>query len=570
MNTEHRQQKISFWHSMKTQFIAVVLLVAAVIVTLYTVMIMPGVKSNIRNIYSNYLLDLSISYGREMENAMTSNANLLNSTEDVQKILQEVNIEGAKTAYAYLVDFNGTMLYHPTAEKIGEPVENDAVKKMLKEIKGGNMPKPETVQYTFQGAKKFAACYTSEKQFILVVTADDTELLAPAVALERRGIIISGILLLIGAIAAFLFANRITRPLSKITNSVNRIAELDLRNDQVLEQYAAHQGEVGIIANAVIQMKDALTNIVQKIRQQGGQLFEASETLNSNAAKTAGNVNNVETAVNEIATSATSQAQETQGATEDIISMGTMIEDSSTQVKSMNETADVMNESGQVAKKALEELGEINQKATESINIIYEQTNTTNDSALKIKDATTLIASIADETNLLSLNASIEAARAGEAGKGFAVVAAQIQKLAEQSNGSAKQIDEIIHELLKDSENAVHTMEDVKEIMQEQNEKVKQAAEVFTKMHEGVGRSIQGMASIEEQTQKIEDARNKIVDTVQSLSAIAEENAASTQETSASMMEIGSVISDISQNAENLKNIAEVLEGSVKQFKMED
>ena len=78
-------------------------------------------------------------------------------------------------------------------------------------------------------------------------------------------------------------------------------------------------------------------------------------------------------------------------------------------------------------------------------------------------------------------------------------------------------------------------MEDVKEIMQEQNEKVKKTAEVFEQMHEGVNLSIHGMVSIEEQTQKIEDARNKIVDTVQSLSAIAEENAASTQETSASI-----------------------------------
>ena len=278
----------------------------------------------------------------------------------------------------------------------------------------------------------------------------------------------------------------------------------------------------------------------------------------------------METAVNEIATSATSQAQETQGATESIISMGTLIEDSTYQVKSMNETVDVMNASGQIAKKALEELGEINERATESINVIYEQTNTTNDSALKIKDATSLIASIADETNLLSLNASIEAARAGEAGKGFAVVAAQIQKLAEQSNESAKRIEDIIRELLKDSETAVHTMEDVKEIMQEQNEKVKKTAEVFEQMHEGVNLSIHGMVSIEEQTQKIEDARNKIVDTVQSLSAIAEENAASTQETSASMMEIGSVINDISQNAENLKNIAEVLEKNMQLFQMEE
>ena len=567
MNTEHRQQKISFWHSMKTQFIAVVILVAAVIVILYTLMIMPGVKSNIRSIYSDYLLDLSISYGREMESAMQVNIDLLDNPEAAQDILQQLDIAGAKTAYAYLVGFDGTMLYHPTAEKIGQPVENDAVKKMLKEIQGGSIPKPETVQYVFQGEKKFAACYTSKKQFILVVTADDADLLAPALMLEQRGILISGVLLLLGALAAFVFATRITRPLSKITDSVNRIAQLDLRNDQVLEQCAAHRGEVGSIANAVLRMKEALTEIVQKIRQQGGQLFDASETLNNNAVKTAGNVNNVETAVNEIATS---QAQETQGATESIISMGTMIEDSTSQVKSMNETADVMNESGQIAKKALEELGEINERATESINVIYEQTNTTNDSALKIKDATSLIASIADETNLLSLNASIEAARAGEAGKGFAVVAAQIQKLAEQSNESAKRIEDIIRELLKDSETAVHTMEDVKKIMQEQNEKVKKTAEVFEQMHEGVNLSIHGMVSIEEQTQKIEDARNKIVDTVQSLSAIAEENAASTQETSASMMEIGSVINDISQNAENLKNIAEVLERNMQLFQMEE
>lgn len=499
MNTEHRQQKISFWHSMKTQFIAVVILVAAVIVILYTLMIMPGVKSNIRSIYSNYLLDLSISYGREIESAMQVNIDFLDNPEAAQDILQQLDVAGAKTAYAYLVGFDGTMLYHPTAEKIGQPVENDAVKKMLNEIQGGSIPKPETVQYVFQGEKKFSACYTSKKQFILVVTADDADLLAPALMLEQRGILISGVLLLIGALAAFVFATRITRPLLKITDSVNRIAQLDLRNDQVLEQCAAHRGEVGSIANAVLRMKEALTEIVQKIRQQGGQLFEASETLNNNAVKTAGNVNNVETAVNEIATSATSQAQETQGATESIISMGTMIEDSTSQVKSMNETAGVMNASGQIAKKALEELGEINERATESINVIYEQTNTTNDSALKIKDATSLIASIADETNLLSLNASIEAARAGEAGKGFAVVAAQIQKLAEQSNESAKRIEDIIRELLKDSETAVHTMEDVKEIMQEQNEKVKKTAEVFEQMHEGVNLSIHGMVSIEEQ-----------------------------------------------------------------------
>ena len=535
MNTEHRQQKISFWHSMKTQFIAVVILVAAVIVILYTLMIMPGVKSNIRSIYSDYLLDLSISYGREMESAMQVNIDLLDNPEAAQDILQQLDIAGAKTAYAYLVGFDGTMLYHPTAEKIGQPVENDAVKKMLKEIQGGSIPKPETVQYVFQGEKKFAACYTSKKQFILVVTADDADLLAPALMLEQRGILISGVLLLLGALAAFVFATRITRPLSKITDSVNRIAQLDLRNDQVLEQCAAHRGEVGSIANAVLRMKEALTEIVQKIRQQGEQLFDASETLNNNAAKTAGNVNNVETAVNEIATSATSQAQETQGATESIISMGTMIEDSTSQVKSMNETADVMNESGQIAKKALEELGEINERATESINVIYEQTNTTNDSALKIKDATSLIASIADETNLLSLNASIEAARAGEAGKGFAVVANQVNILADQSAQAAKESAALI----ETSVQAVEKGMNIAEQTASQLEEVAENSKVITKEVINIADTLETQTS---EIKQINEGIEQINDVVQTNSATSQECAAASQQMSSESENLSEMI----------------------------
>ena len=535
MNTEHRQQKISFWHSMKTQFIAVVILVAAVIVILYTLMIMPGVKSNIRSIYSDYLLDLSISYGREMESAMQVNIDLLDNPEAAQDILQQLDIAGAKTAYAYLVGFDGTMLYHPTAEKIGQPVENDAVKKMLKEIQGGSIPKPETVQYVFQGEKKFAACYTSKKQFILVVTADDADLLAPALMLEQRGILISGVLLLLGALAAFVFATRITRPLSKITDSVNRIAQLDLRNDQVLEQCAAHRGEVGSIANAVLRMKEALTEIVQKIRQQGEQLFDASETLNNNAAKTAGNVNNVETAVNEIATSATSQAQETQGATESIISMGTMIEDSTSQVKSMNETADVMNESGQIAKKALEELGEINERATESINVIYEQTNTTNDSALKIKDATSLIASIADETNLLSLNASIEAARAGEAGKGFAVVANQVNILADQSAQAVKESAALIEASVQ----AVEKGMNIAEQTASQLEEVAENSKVITKEVTNIADTLETQTS---EIKQINEGIEQINDVVQTNSATSQECAAASQQMSSESENLSEMI----------------------------
>ena len=330
-----------------------------------------------------------------------------------------------------------------------------------------------------------------------------------------------------------------------------------------------NKGETGAIAHAVLHMKQDLRSMVQQIREQSVNIHQASGQLEENATATSGNVDSVETAVNEIATGATSQATETQRATEDVVMMGTMIENTSTQVENLNSAAVEMSNASASARDALEELNHINEKAIESIEVIYQQTHTTNESALKIKDVTELIASIAEETNLLSLNASIEAARAGDAGKGFAVVASQIQKLAEQSNASTKKIDDIIHMLLTDSENAVHTMEEVREVMHQQSEKVEQTKQVFGSVNQGIDQSISGMETISEHTRQLDHARENIVDTVQNLSAIAQENAASTEETNAVVMEIGGVMQQISGNAQELRRIADILEKNVETFKLD-
>ena len=179
-----------------------------------------------------------------------------------------------------------------------------------------------------------------------------------------------------------------------------------------------------------------------------------------------------------------------------------------------------------------------------------------------------MISSIADETNLLSLNATIEAARAGEAGRGFAVVATQIQKLAEQSNESAKRIDEIIKQLVNDSESAVRTMDDVQVIMQKQSENLAKTAEVFAQVKDGIGESINGMGQIASVTGSLNEARNEIIGTVQSLTAIAEQNAASTHETSASVVEINEVLHSITESANRLKDIAAVMDSNMNKFRI--
>ena len=199
---------------------------------------------------------------------------------------------------------------------------------------------------------------------------------------------------------------------------------------------------------------------------------------------------------------------------------------------------------------------------------MYTQTNITNESVQKIKEATVLIASIAEETNLLSLNASIEAARAGEQGKGFAVVASQIQKLAEQSNESASQIDEITNALISDSTKSVETIAQVRDIMNEQSEKMEKTDSMFRQVNTGVDHAMDSVNTITEKTELLNQSREKIIDVVQNLSAIAEENAASSQETSASITQVNTVVTDISDNASGLKDIAYHLEKDVKRVQL--
>ena len=248
--------------------------------------------------------------------------------------------------------------------------------------------------------------------------------------------------------------------------------------------------------------------------------------------------------------------------------MGNMIEENNMEMDELRKTAESMFTSSEVAVKTLDTMEHVNRKAQQAIELIYEQTNTTNESAMKIKAATTLITSIAEETNLLSLNAAIEAARAGEQGRGFAVVAEQIQKLAEESNESAKQIGQIIALLMADSEKAVQTMGEVKQVMEDQNENVGMTREQFAEMHGGIAETIERIRSIAGKMEVIDSSRINVVDIVQNLTSLAQENAAGTEETSASVTEVGEHMSGISQTSGELRQIADDLQKEMEVFSL--
>ena len=553
----------------RDSFNVVLLVLLSIIISVASllIMIIPVADNAISTLAESYMRDVCDTCGLNVDAALNRSGNIILNQAYLETLIGNVSINDLDSSYAYVVSSDGTMIYHPDESKVGQPVENPAIKQVVADLEAGKEQQDGMAIYEFRGAEKYAAYYvTSNKAAILVITADRGDILSSKDAIYARAGGAAIIIFIVLGIISFLIASKMTHPIVEITNVIKRFSSLNFAESPTTIRISKRKDETGQMARAIGDLREKLVTIVSQIKSQSELLYNASTELDNNASHTTSTVGNVETAVNEIATGATNQASETQKATDDIVNMGNMIEHTNSQVENLTSTANLMRESSEEAAATLKELDNINQQAIASIDVIYEQTNITNISALKIKEATTLISSIAEETNLLSLNASIEAARAGEAGRGFAVVASQIQKLADQSNESANQIDQIIHALIEDSEKAVKTMDEVKTIMNLQSENVHKTGQVFEQVRDGISSSISGVGEIATRTTQLDKARGDVVDVVQNLTAIAQQNAASTEETSASVMEVSNVMQEIMENANRLKEIASILEENMNSF----
>lgn len=562
-NEKREHKKIPIFSSLKFKMVLILIVATAVTAATLLLIMVPFSERQIKNEIKNYMYDIAQS--------SCSILDTMSSPDDaaLKEHFQNVSVEGISSSYAYIVSSDGTMLYHPTAEKIGKSVENAVIKGVVSELQNGQKPENKVVTYDFNGVNKYVAYNISKDQSkIVVISADESEVLQPVNNMMKLAVFALIVVVVIVSAIGIVITEIALRPIIRVSQIVQKMADLDFSENENTEKMKKRKDETGVMTRSVALLREELVNLLEGIQKQSVQLFKTSANLDGDSDETQKMVEQVDRAVGDIATGATSQAQETQNATENVIAMGNMIEDTNAEAERLNGNAQQMKDSSDQAMQILKELNEINDRTKQSIEEVYTQTNITNESVQKIKEATVLIASIAEETNLLSLNASIEAARAGEQGKGFAVVASQIQKLAEQSNESASQIDEITNALISDSTKSVETIAQVRDIMNEQSEKMEKTDSMFRQVNTGVDHAMDSVNTITEKTELLNQSREKIIDVVQNLSAIAEENAASSQETSASITQVNTVVTDISDNASGLKDIAYHLENDVKRVQL--
>lgn len=368
-------------------------------------------------------------------------------------------------------------------------------------------------------------------------------------------------------VCAVIFVNTIVKGIRSAGNVVKKVSAGELGDK--IENKVVRKDEIGELGKDINALQQKLVSIVGTINNSSGILNTASNQLSRTASSTLDAAKEMSVAVETITQNTVNQAAESRDVSTSMQDMGEMLGDSLQEVDAIQGLSEDMYQLSQDTAGILNELKESNEQSRRAIEEIYEQTSVTNTSAQDIKTVTEFITSIAEETNLLSLNASIEAARAGEQGKGFAVVALEIQKLAEQSNTSAKQIEEIVESLVSKTENTVSVMEEVKRIMETQNLKVSETQDIFGKLENNIILSTDKVKHISEITKQIDKVKYNMTSIMARFADSAESNASVAQETSAMTSQVAEEFAKVSELAEELKKLSSQLEEDVSYFSYE-
>lgn len=394
---------------------------------------------------------------------------------------------------------------------------------------------------------------------------------------ENKDAVVNGIIFGIGAavcVAMILcigvglkLATSISHNIKKSISIMGKVAEGDLTvwvDDKMLKR----KDEIGDLSRVTVKLKDTLKGILKGISENSASLLEASRALGNAADTTNGTMNEVQDAVSQVVANSTEQSKNSESTSENMRIMGEHITETSTEVDTLNQNAASMQKSSKKTADTLAQLCHINEEVERIIGEVKEQTDRTNVSIQKINTAMEFITSIAEETNLLSLNASIEAARAGESGRGFAVVADQIKKLAEQSNQSGHEIEETTKALMEDSAREMEIMQRMQEIITEQSGSMQETRANVSEVLKEIEDSMQSILQIRESTGRLAESRGEVMEAVEQLSQIAHDNVDSTQQTYTETQEVLDTFRQVYDSAEQLKKIADELAESMQYFKI--
>ena len=394
---------------------------------------------------------------------------------------------------------------------------------------------------------------------------------------EEKDAVIRNIMMIIGAAVWIVMvvcagiAIKMSSSLSKdIKISIDVVKEVAGGNLDIWvdDRLMKKKDEVGELSRITVTLRDTMKSVIKDISSNAKTILEAGNNLKEVADKTSVTMEEVRSAVAIVTQNSGEQAQHSKNTSEYMKIMGNDITETSDEVELLSNNAISMQQSGKQAQETLVKLCTINKDVENIINEVQTQTEQTNNSIQEIHSATELISSIAEQTNMLSLNASIEAARAGESGRGFAVVAEQIKKLADESKTSSKEIDKTSKELIEASQKSVEVMKQMQAIITSQSESMNETQNVVESVLNAIESSMDSIGLIKTKAKKLENSRNEVIQAVSQLSETSQHNVEETIKTHDETVEVADTFKDVAQSAKRLQQIAGQLADSVDYFKI--
>ena len=433
------EQKVSFIHSISAKIMLLTVLAVVMSVLIVAFRAEAGTKKVVGDVSADYILSMA-EMGVEIVNKLPQEAD----AGAYENALADISMEGIDSSYAYLVDTDGTMLYHPTAEKIGQPVENAVVLGVVAELAKGQVPVNETVTYDFKGVTKYAAYAITANRQIVVVTSDEDEIMEPLNQIISKIMLLSLGILVAAIVLAYVVSQFICRPIQQITTIIGDTAQLDFRSNPNGAKLRSRRDETGEMANAVHVMRRNLRSMIgdidtasNQITQNVDGLQEITTTVDHMCSDNSATSQQLAAGMEETAATTVTineNIEVIKNGADDINSMAT--EGARTSEEIMMRANDLRTKTVEASAKTMTMYNNVKTKAQEAIE--------GSKAVDKINELTGTIMEISSQTGLLALNASIEAARAGEAGRGFAVVATEIGSLADQTSKAIKDIGTIV------------------------------------------------------------------------------------------------------------------------------
>ncbi len=486
--------------------------------------------------------------------------------EDVADAISDVSSLGFDSAYVYFVSPDGIMLHHPDKDKVGKPVENSAIKKVIANLKDSKEGDSGIIEYKYNGKKKYGAYYVGEdKSYIAVLAAEEKDVMK-CVSDIRRPVIITGLLcIVLFTVIAFIIERAVTRPLADVSKALD---EFSKGNVDVECKTNSHIRETVNIIEALESFKVALSSALGSVKIAADNLDKSISGVDTMTLNNASAVEQISSAIQDMAETSMEVSDKAQIMTGKTCDLDTKVEALNTNVEKLFKASQIIKSVNAEATACMKQVYDGSNESVEAIHEISSKIGETNTAIEQIGEAIQAIENIASQTNLLSLNASIEAARAGEAGRGFAVVAGEIRTLADSSAESANDIRNIIENIIALSKETVEIADRVNRVINRERLDIKNAQNKFNVLSESVEDSIHGIDTIRGMAESLDVIKTELAGVSSDFGAISEALGASAQEVSASCTAVTQATGDTRKSAGEMKKVNANMSEAISFFKI--